>query len=29
VASLSLAIDVGLGQPMEHMLRSGLITNRP
>ena len=28
LASLSLAIDVGLGQPMEHMLGSGLIANR-
>jgi hypothetical protein len=28
LASLSLAIDVGLGQPMEHMLRSCLIALR-
>ena len=28
LASLSLAIDLGLGQPMEHMLRSGLIALR-
>jgi hypothetical protein len=25
LAALSLAIDLGLGQPMEHMLRSSLI----
>jgi HD-GYP domain-containing protein (c-di-GMP phosphodiesterase class II) len=28
LASLSLAIDLGLGQPMEHMLRSCLIAGR-
>jgi HD-GYP domain-containing protein (c-di-GMP phosphodiesterase class II) len=28
LAALSLAIDLGLGQPMEHMLRSSLIANR-
>ncbi|MGW0022587.1 HD domain-containing phosphohydrolase [Rhodococcus sp. NPDC003382] len=28
VAALSLAIDLGLGQPMEHMLRSALIATR-
>lgn len=28
LASLSLAIDLGLGQPMEHMLRSCLIALR-
>jgi HD-GYP domain-containing protein (c-di-GMP phosphodiesterase class II) len=28
LASLSLAIDLGLGQPMEHVLRSGLIALR-
>jgi hypothetical protein len=28
LAALSLAIDVGLGQPMEHMLRSSLIARR-
>src|SRR5215218_7695669 len=28
LAALSLAIDLGLGQPMEHMLRSSLIATR-
>ena len=28
VAALSLAIDLGLGQPMEHMLRSAVIASR-
>lgn len=28
LAALSLAIDLGLGQPMEHMLRSALIATR-
>ncbi|TDP94946.1 HD domain-containing protein [Labedaea rhizosphaerae] len=28
LAALSLAIDLGLGQPMEHMLRSGIIAAR-
>lgn len=28
VAALSLAIDLGLGQPMEHMLRSAVIATR-
>jgi HD-GYP domain-containing protein (c-di-GMP phosphodiesterase class II)/DNA-binding CsgD family transcriptional regulator len=28
LAALSLAIDLGLGQPMEHMLRSSLIAGR-
>ncbi len=28
LASVSLAIDLGLGQPMEHMLRSSLIATR-
>ncbi|WP_435278772.1 HD domain-containing phosphohydrolase [Rhodococcus yananensis] len=28
IAALSLAIDLGLGQPMEHMLRSALIATR-
>src|SRR5882757_2183697 len=28
LASISLAIDLGLGQPMEHMLRSSLIASR-
>jgi hypothetical protein len=28
LAALSLAIDPGLGQPMEHMLRSCLIATR-
>src|SRR5947209_9740978 len=28
IAALSLAIDLGLGQPMEHMLRSCLIAMR-
>ncbi|HTI23679.1 MAG TPA: HD domain-containing phosphohydrolase [Kutzneria sp.] len=28
LASLSLAIDLGLGQPMEHMLRAALIATR-
>lgn len=28
LAALSLAIDLGLGQPMEHMLRSSLIASR-
>ena len=28
LAALSLAIDLGLGQPMEHMLRSSLIAAR-
>ncbi|EWM09957.1 transcriptional regulator, LuxR family [Kutzneria sp. 744] len=28
LAALSLAIDIGLGQPMEHMLRSALIATR-
>jgi hypothetical protein len=28
LAALSLAIDMGLGQPMEHMLRSSLIAAR-
>src|SRR6478736_9940479 len=27
-AAISLAIDLGLGQPMEHMLRSALIATR-
>src|SRR5215813_4244384 len=27
LAALSLAIDLGLGQPMEHMLRSSLIAD--
>lgn len=28
LAAISLAIDLGLGQPMEHMLRSSLIATR-
>ena len=28
LAAVSLAIDLGLGQPMEHMLRSSLIASR-
>jgi HD-GYP domain-containing protein (c-di-GMP phosphodiesterase class II) len=28
VAALSLALDLGLGQPMEHMLRSSIIASR-
>jgi HD-GYP domain-containing protein (c-di-GMP phosphodiesterase class II) len=28
LAAISLAIDLGLGQPMEHMLRSSLISTR-
>ena len=28
LAAVSLAIDLGLGQPMEHMLRSSLIATR-
>lgn len=28
VAALSLALDLGLGQPMEHMLRSAVIASR-
>src|SRR6476620_10134293 len=28
VAALSLALDLGLGQPMEHMLRSAIIACR-
>lgn len=28
LAAISLAIDIGLGQPMEHMLRSSLIATR-
>lgn len=28
LAALSLAIDLGLGQPMEHMLRSAIIASR-
>lgn len=28
LAAISLAIDLGLGQPMEHMLRSALISSR-
>jgi hypothetical protein len=28
LAAISLAIDLGLGQPMEHMLRSALIATR-
>src|SRR5262245_65631657 len=28
LAAISLAIDLGLGQPMEHMLRSSLIAAR-
>ena len=28
VAALSLALDLGLGQPMEHMLRAAVIATR-
>ena len=28
LAALSLAIDLGLGQPMEHMLRAAVIATR-
>ncbi len=28
LAAISLAIDLGLGQPMEHMLRSSMIATR-
>lgn len=28
LAALSVAVDLGLGQPMEHMLRSSVIATR-